>query len=402
MDPMPEGAAARPAGAHPCDDAWLRREEGGFAEDRAALAARRQSVDAPIYLLAMSVKDEGAFVLEWLAHHKAIGFTDIVMLANDCADDTPALLSRLAELGEITYLPNIGRYGGKTPQMRALRHLRRHPLVGAADWKMFLDIDEFLLVHVGAGRVQDLTGAVGEAHCVMLNWRHFGSAGQMRWDGAPVLETFTRASQQAMPVNRYMKTLVRSDAGEARLDVHQPWWTDAAAARRAIAVNGAGERLPPKYIAVRKTNRLLDVEHSGWSLAQVNHYAVKSFDAFLTKRLRGRGAGRGGDRFDLAYWRQRNRNRYQDRSILAHAPKSREILARQTADVEVRRLHQSCVARYRQFCDRAAQEFCHEINGVRPDEITEELLAATLKIAVDNYRQRPYVPPHFPGLLRGA
>ena len=40
-------------------------------------------------------KNEGAFLLEWIAYHKSIGFTDIVILSNDCEDGSDEMLDHL-------------------------------------------------------------------------------------------------------------------------------------------------------------------------------------------------------------------------------------------------------------------------------------------------------------------
>ena len=60
------------------------------------------------FLAITTVKNEAAFVLEWLAHHRAVGFTDFLVFSNDCTDGTDALLDRLAELGHLTHVRNPG------------------------------------------------------------------------------------------------------------------------------------------------------------------------------------------------------------------------------------------------------------------------------------------------------
>ena len=46
-------------------------------------------------LAILCVKNEGAFLLEWLAHHRASGFTDVLVFSNDCSDGTDLMLDRL-------------------------------------------------------------------------------------------------------------------------------------------------------------------------------------------------------------------------------------------------------------------------------------------------------------------
>jgi hypothetical protein len=57
-------------------------------------------------LLVATMRDEGPFILEWVAYHLATGFTDVVICSNGCIDESPALLDRLQELGLITHLVN--------------------------------------------------------------------------------------------------------------------------------------------------------------------------------------------------------------------------------------------------------------------------------------------------------
>ena len=79
-------------------------------------------------------KNEGAFLLEWIAYHKIIGFTDIVILSNDCEDVSDEMLDRLPKSGEIIHLRNDGPYDDRGIQFVAMKE---------ADWIMHLDIDEF-------------------------------------------------------------------------------------------------------------------------------------------------------------------------------------------------------------------------------------------------------------------
>ena len=63
----------------------------------------------PVRFLAVtSMRNEGAFLLEWLAHHRAVGFTDVLVFSNDCDDGTDAMLDRLAQLGWLTHVPIRG------------------------------------------------------------------------------------------------------------------------------------------------------------------------------------------------------------------------------------------------------------------------------------------------------
>ena len=50
-----------------------------------------------IRLVISTMKDEAPYILEWIAHHRGIGFTDFLIYTNDCSDGTDLLLDRLAQ-----------------------------------------------------------------------------------------------------------------------------------------------------------------------------------------------------------------------------------------------------------------------------------------------------------------
>jgi hypothetical protein len=67
------------------------------------------------------MKDEGPFVIERVAHHLAIGFTDLVVYTNDCSDGTDDMLVRLEELGLCHHRRNVIPQGIR-PQPSALNY----------------------------------------------------------------------------------------------------------------------------------------------------------------------------------------------------------------------------------------------------------------------------------------
>ncbi|HSF91360.1 MAG TPA: glycosyltransferase family 2 protein, partial [Paracoccaceae bacterium] len=52
------------------------------------------------------MKNEGPFIPEWVAYHRAIGFTDIIICSNDSTDGTTELLDALDAGGYIKHFKN--------------------------------------------------------------------------------------------------------------------------------------------------------------------------------------------------------------------------------------------------------------------------------------------------------
>ena len=140
------------------------------------------------------VKNEAAFLLEWLAHHKGIGFTDFLVLSNDCDDGTDAMLDRLQAMGELTHLRNDGPYGQGGIQWTGFKQADQHPLVRDADWLMTLDVDEFVNVHAGDHTLAALMAALPDADAITLTWRLFGNAGVSDYEDKFLTDQFRKAA----------------------------------------------------------------------------------------------------------------------------------------------------------------------------------------------------------------
>ena len=169
------------------------------------------------------MKDEAPFLLEWVAHHLAVGFTDILVYTNDCTDGTVEMLQRLEELGLCHHRANVIPEGGK-PQPSALNHAQGEPLVAAADWVMVFDSDEFLAVNHPSGQLDGmLDDAVAlDANGIVVTWRIFGSGGVVDWSAAPVTEQYTRAAPPLWHMGWGVKTLFRFDPEYWKLGIHRP------------------------------------------------------------------------------------------------------------------------------------------------------------------------------------
>ena len=111
------------------------------------------------------MKDEGPYILEWLAYHRAIGFTDFLIYTNDCSDGTDLLLDRLQHNGIVTHVRNKVLKRGL--YLSALKYAKDHSLYSGADWAYVCDIDEFLNTKIGNGHVEDLI-----AHLHHLGWKN--------------------------------------------------------------------------------------------------------------------------------------------------------------------------------------------------------------------------------------
>jgi hypothetical protein len=308
------------------------------------------------FLAILCVRNEGSFVLEWLAHHRACGFTDFLVFSNDCQDGTDAMLDRLADLGQLTHIRNDGPYAQQGIQFTALNRAAELEIVQQADWILPLDVDEFVNVHVGDRSVQELVEALPQATAITLTWRLFGNAGVVRFADRPVTEQFTRAAPEVIhwPWRAVMfKTLYRNDGTYARPGVHRPAQPDPDRLAQSRWFDAEGRELGDAF----KTSRVFsDYRQPNYGLAQLNHYPLGAMESYLVKSDRGR-AVHATDRLGMDYWTERNYCTDSDTSISALAPARDAEWAKLTADTELAKLHADAVLwRQKRISDLLEQE----------------------------------------------
>ena len=283
-------------------------------------------------LAITTMRNEAPFLLEWIAYHQHIGVTDFLIYTNDCDDGTDVLLDRLAELGVVHHERNHSG-GKKAVQWRALTKAQRHPVFAQADWIFVADVDEFLNIHAGAGKITDLMAAVPHADGFAIAWRMFGNAGILGFEDEPILEQFTKAAPEALlwPWRAVQyKSLYRQDPRYEKLGVHRPKVVKQS--DNGHWVDGNGAPLPDNPNVFQYTTG------PRYGLAQINHYALGAMESFLVKIARGK-PNHTSDPIDLTYWSDRNFAQVDDQTILRHRPHVAERIATLKADVEVNRLH---------------------------------------------------------------
>lgn len=292
----------------------------------------------PTHVLISSMKDEGPFVLEWVAHHLVLGFDRICVASNDCRDGTDRLLHALAVEGFIAHVPNVLKEGD-IPQHAGYDRIRRREGIDAADWLMMLDADEFLNVHVGGNRVGDLTGwAEADIDVIALSAMTFTDAPEVNWRAGPVCPMFTTRLPLRHKANAAIKSLTRNPSRFKGIhNHHMVGWRGPGLVQ---VMRGDGVRFElPVDVPIWKRLRNLPHDLISHRLAQYNHYAIKTWDSFQLRRARGRGAVAVTDaetqRHTDAYFAERSTGDAQDNSISRYAPQVGALMAEMLAHPKI-------------------------------------------------------------------
>lgn len=266
---------------------------------------------APRAAICAIAKNERSYLHEWVAYHRLIGFEDILVFDNESDDDSAAVLDYMQTCGLVESAP-LSVAASVKPQWVAyeagLERLR-----GRCDWVAFIDLDEFIHLprHHSIGSFLEEFSALD---ALAVNWKMFGSAGQVERGPGLVIERFTRCAPQRFHGNRSIKTLARPDAIETPL-VH------TCEFRKGVRYQTVtGEVIPPGNGASQT------VTHD---TIRIHHYFTKSAEEWRAKMLRGRGDKPDGDPRKAraaSEFASNDRNEEEDSALRGYSGSVRRIM----------------------------------------------------------------------------
>ncbi|SFK94986.1 glycosyltransferase family 2 protein [Shimia haliotis] len=313
----------------------------GFGSDSAA----------PKVTVVTTMKDEGAYILDWVAHYKALGATDIVVFTNDCSDQTDLILRNLNRMGEVHH--RFNRVMKRGPHKSALMWAQHEPCVRDADYILVVDVDEFLQIGVGDGTFKALIERHPDADAISLVWRIFGNAGIEEISDMPVPQQFTKAEPEVPPADkrphRFFKTLFRNNEKFNRMGVHRPFVEPEAADINWVTPDGT--RLDD-----RQVRGALHIDKGfGYDVAQLNHYALRSQDSFLNKQRRGR-ANHVNGKLQLPYWAKFDQNQTEDTRLATHFDAALEVKAELLKDEALKKHHLAAIDWAQRMAQKARRQ----------------------------------------------
>ena len=290
------------------------------------------------YTVVSTMKNEGPYIIDWVAHYKTLGFDHILVCTNDCSDPTVAVLTRLQDLGLVHHHPTIVRGAGI--HRSALRQASaKYNIVKSAKWVFVCDVDEYLNIKIEDGSARALVDASGgNADVICVPWRIYGSNGVQAFQDQPVTEQFTLAELPHCPdlrpkTGKFVKSLYTNQDKFLRMGLHAPVSRPENLDNEIRVLPGG--KLYTKGGARTENPPLFDV-------AQVNHYALRSMESFLIKRARGR-ANHSHHVLGEAYWDKFNLNEIADPTVHRYRKEAQRLASELKSDPVLGRLHAEAV-----------------------------------------------------------
>ena len=140
-------------------------------------------------LIISKMKNEGPFILEWIAHNLAIGIDKFLIYSNDCTDGTDTLLDALQSHGIVQHRQNPFREMKRTIHKAVYAACKKEKIYKDASWHLTIDVDEFINIQVGDGKISDLLEQVPDANMISMTWRLFGNSNITEFTSKPKFQS---------------------------------------------------------------------------------------------------------------------------------------------------------------------------------------------------------------------
>jgi hypothetical protein len=230
---------------------------------------------------------------------------------------------------------------GKKPQPNALSLATANEEIMDSEWILMMDADEFLSIKVGRGWINDVVERMPpEADAMAITWRFFGANDVTDWNPGLVIENYPRAAPDMFKKGWGVKTLLKPYR-DIKLGIHRPHIkkpkqepANAKLLFDQLWLNGSGDPMPDEFSLSgwRSTKPTL-----GYKMVELNHYAVKSYEAYLLRRVRG-NVNNKEDKYNAAYFALFDRNEEEHLNATRHAKGTKRKMAQILSDPIMRDL----------------------------------------------------------------
>jgi len=169
---------------------------------------RSYKTGMPVLGLALIIKDEAPYILEWIAYHMVLGVDRFIIVDNNSSDGTKEILFKLQNEGLINLI-HFNGYKDKAPQLLAYTEVLKNTT--GIDWLGFIDTDEFISINSDLSLKKLLLDIFKNEKigAIALNWAIFGSSLLLEKENGLVTERFKYRAFQKFNSNHHFKSILQ-------------------------------------------------------------------------------------------------------------------------------------------------------------------------------------------------
>lgn len=204
---------------------------------------------------------------EWAAHHLLIGFDNIVIFDHKSAEPIAPQFSNFDKRVQVIRCEMTNPV--KIP---LIQRAVKMGIASKADWILYLDADEFLVLNAFSG-VKHMLSTYYKAHSLSINWLMFGTSHHINEPEGLIIENYTKSD---LIVDQHVKTFVRPQEVERITNPHFYYIYSPGrmiTINKTIMNNSYGYAWNPSNIPFFKIN------------AFVAHYIFQSEETYMKRKI---------------------------------------------------------------------------------------------------------------------
>lgn len=230
--------------------------------------------------IAAIVKDEAAYIEEWIQFHILMGIDHFYIYDNESSDGTAEILKEYEKIGLVTYIFWPGKAQQIPAYSNAINRFKNDSIYIA-----FIDVDEFLF-SVSGNKIIDEVNQVlnqyekvrareeGIAAGIGVNWRTYGTSFYSSQSSELVIKRFMFRRKANKEFNTYIKSICNPRA-VVRMEIH---YADYVPGCCCISENGS--EITKSFFRDGRCKTL-----------RINHYMSKSEEEFVKRKRKGDALG---------------------------------------------------------------------------------------------------------------
>jgi hypothetical protein len=264
---------------------WLSASESTPADRIVNDAIRLCLAKEVTSCVVATARNEGVYLLEWIAYQRLLGFERIVIYTNNNTDGSLYLLRELHRTGVITLIESEVSPGADA-QLKAYRHAARTlPHALSAEWCAFLDTDEFIVINSDRfGMLDDYLNWAARkgGDAIALTWSLAETTTAVQdWINLPVLQRLTRSSPLQVP-------LIKCFSRPELIDSSSPHYPVASNGLAMRMSNGDGEQHLWE-VGTDEPNDPTRAVRAAKDACHLYHFELRTLAEMIWKYSRNRG-----------------------------------------------------------------------------------------------------------------